>query len=105
MIEVWPPKFAFKLPQNGRGATALKLCASGSNKYSDSPANPHKHIRARKRGLKKFNPLIHTSATTNSGRKAIIAQLLVMPAPTATAARDNQDSRGSIRYSNRQRIT
>src|ERR1035438_7128312 len=62
-------------------------------------------MRPRKRRLKKLRPLIHTSATTKVGKNPIMAQLLVIAAPPTKAARSNQDSRSSIRYSSKQRIT
>ncbi len=54
---------------------------------------------------KKLKCLVRTSATTKSGRKPAIAQLLAMAAPKRSAARSSQDGRASRRCSSRHRTT
>src|SRR5208282_4894276 len=98
-------RFASKAGQKATDELSVTLCRRGSSKYSIKPTRPHNDMRPRNGRLKKRRPLIQTRATTKQGKKPIMAQLLVIPRPYATAARSNQDSRSSTRNSSRQRTT
>ena len=69
------------------------------------PASAHSSIRPRNRKLKKSKPRIHTITTRNSGRKPVIPQSSVIPAPKTNEATNNRHSRSPSRYSSSDQIT